>query len=224
MNSIKGLIIKDILQLKSYKKSLIMFILIFFVLMIAQKNTEGIENVLTVMMTLIFGMFAIATFNYDESAKADRYILTLPLTKKEILLSKYILIICSTIVGSILGALVNFIIAFVINVQLPNIQELIAIGLGGILGTGFIQAIQIPCIYKYGSERGRIQVFIIVAVIAVIIGGIFFIGDKININLPINNILNIVDNFLPVIFIIVTAIIYYISYNITYKIYSKKEI
>lgn len=224
MNHIKGLIIKDLLQLKSYKRTLIMFILIFTVTSIVQENSSGIGSMIVVMMTLGLGMFSMATFNYDEMAKADRYILTLPLTKKEIVLSKYILVSISTIIGSIIGILLSLVIGFIMNKQFPNILDIIYLGLGGILGVGFVEAIQIPCVYKFGAEKGRIQIFIVIALIAFLIGGIFFIGEKVNINWQINNVLNLINSFLPIILILSTVVIYYISYKIAYKIYKKKEI
>ncbi|HJJ16184.1 MAG TPA: ABC-2 transporter permease [Clostridiaceae bacterium] len=222
MNSIKGLIIKDLSQLKSYKRTLIIFIAIFVLTGIAQENTKGIGNMLVIMLTLGFGMFSIASFNYDEQAKADRYILTFPLTKKEIVISKYILVIGSTIIGAIVGTIISFAILFIINKEIPNIQELIAIALGGILGLGIVEGIQIPCIYKWGAEKGRIQLFIVVAAVALFVTGIFYIGK--DIQLPMNSILNIINSLLPIILILATVIIYYISYRIAYKIYSKKEV
>ena len=107
MSKIKGLIIKDLLQLKSYKRTLIVFILVFVATSIAQEQTR---NLLTIMITLGLGMVGIATFSYDEMAKADKYILTLPVTKKEVVLAKYILIVWSTIVGAILGVILNIIL------------------------------------------------------------------------------------------------------------------
>lgn len=222
MNSIKSLIIKDLSQLKSYKRTLIIFIAIFVLTGIAQENTKGIGNMLVIMLTLGFGMFSIASFNYDEQAKADRYILTFPLTKKEIVISKYILVIGSTIIGAIVGTIISFAILFIINKEIPNIQELIAIALGGILGLGIVEGIQIPCIYKWGAEKGRIQLFIVVAAVALFVTGIFYIGK--DIQLPMNSILNIINSLLPIILILATVIIYYISYRIAYKIYSKKEV
>lgn len=222
MNSIKGLIIKDLSQLKSYKRTLIIFIAIFVLTEIAQENTKGIGNMLVIMLTLGFGMFSIASFNYDEQAKADRYILTFPLTKKEIVISKYILVIGSTIIGAIVGTIISFAILFIINKEIPNIQELIAIALGGILGLGIVEGIQIPCIYKWGAEKGRIQLFIVVAAVALFVTGIFYIGK--DIQLPMNSILNIINSLLPITLILATVIIYYISYRIAYKIYSKKEV
>ena len=218
MNVIKGLITKDILQLKSYKRTLIIFIVIFTITSISREG--GIGNMLAIMLTLGFGMFSMASFNYDEFNKADRYILTLPLTKKEVVLSKYILVIGSTVMGSIIGIMLSYIVTFAMNKQVPNIEEIISVGLGGLLGIGIIEAIQIPCVYKWGAEKGRIQMVILTALLGVII----FVGAKANIQLPANNILNIVNTFLPLIFIGLIIIIYYISYKVAYKIYDKKEI
>ena len=222
MNVIKGLITKDILQLKSYKRTLIVFIIIFTITSISGES--GIGNILAIMLTVGFGMFSMASFNYDETTKADRYILTLPLTKKEIVLSKYILVIGSTIIGSIIGVILSYIVTFVMSKQLPNIEEIISVGLGGILGIGLIEGIQIPCVYKWGAEKGRIQMVIVTALVALLAGGIVFIGEKANIQLPINNILDVLNKFLPLILIVLTIIIYYVSYKVAYKIYAKKEI
>lgn len=222
MNVIKGLIIKDILQLKNYKKTLIVFILIFTLTSIS--GTDGTGNMLAIMLTLGFGMFSMASFNYDELNKADRYILTFPLTKRQVVLSKYILVIGSTIIGSILGTILGFIVTFAINKQVSNIEELILAGLGGIFGIGLIEAIQIPCVYKWGAEKGRIQMVIVTAFVALLAGGVIFIGEKINIQFTSNNIFDMLSRFLPLGFIVVIIAMYYISYKVAYKIYEKKEI
>ena len=223
MKIISRLITKDLLQLKSYRKTLIIFILIFVLTGIAQETTKGVGVMIAVMLTLGFGMSGMATFNYDEQAKTDRYILTFPLNKKEILVSKYVLIIGSTIIGAIVGIIASFLIVFIIDKQIPSLYDYINVALGGILGVGLIEAIQIPCVYKWGAEKGRIQVFLVAAIIILLIGGIFFVGQKANINLSVNNMIDIVINFLPAILILATIIIYYISYKVSYKIYKNKE-
>lgn len=223
MNIISGLITKDLLQLKSYRRTLIIYVLIFVLTGIAQETTKGVGVMIALMLTLGFGMFSMATFNYDEQSKTDRYILTFPLNKKEILLSKYILIVSSTIIGSIVGIIASFIIVFIIDGQFPNFYDYINVALAGILGVGLIESIQIPCVYKWGAEKGRIQMFIVAAIILLLIGGVFFIGQRSNINLSLNEIHNVIINSLPIILILTTIIIYYISYRISYKIYKNKE-
>ena len=224
MNGIKGLITKDLLQLKTYKRTLIVFIFVFVFSGMQQETMDGAMSMITIMLILVFGMVGIATFSYDEMAKADRYILTLPLTRKEVVRAKYMLVILLTLVGAVLGVLASGIISYAMSKALPDFLELISYALGGILGIAFVEGIQIPCMYKFGAEKGRMQIFIVIAIMALLLGGIFFIGEKINVNLPVNNILNILTNFLPLVLLALTAIIYFVSYKIAYKLYSKKEI
>lgn len=221
----KGLIIKDLLQLKSYLKTLIIFITVFILISIEPENLN-IDGILIIMMILGFGMFGMATFSYDEMAKADRYILTMPFTRKEVVLSKYILLFCLTVIGSILGIILNIITSLILKNSLPDILELISMALGGVFGISLIQSIYIPSIYKYGSEKGRIYVFIGTIVIAFLLGGIVTLGEKIltNFTIDFSFLNNVLQSYISLILLILVLIIYFISYKISYKIYSKKEL
>lgn len=221
MQTIKGLIIKDLLQLKSYKKTLIIYIIIFMVTGIAQEQTK---NILVAMMTLGLGMFSIATFGYDEMAKADKYILSLPIIKREVVLAKYVITITATIIGAVIGLIASIVISLVMQTGLPDIKELMELVIASIFGIGMVEAIQIPCIYKYGAEKGRIQIFIAITVIAFLVGGIVWLGEKYGINLMEMPVIFTLAKFLPILLIVLTAIIYFISYKIAYGIYRKKEI
>ncbi len=220
----KGLIIKDLLQLKSYLKTLIVFMFIFICVSLEPKNTS-VDEILTIMMTLGLGMFGIATFTYDEMAKANKYILTFPLNKKEVVLSKYILQIVLTITGAVLGMALTIIISLVLNKGIPNFIDLISTALGGILGIGLVESIQIPCIYKVGAEKGRIYMFILTIVAAFGVGAIVMLGEKIASNFSVNldSINNVLETFFPIVLLGLIFLEYFISYKISYKIYSKKE-
>ena len=80
MNITKGLILKDLLQLKSYWKTLIIYTVIFILAGAVQETEKGINVMIIFMLTFGFGMFAMASFNYDEQAKADGYLLSFPLS------------------------------------------------------------------------------------------------------------------------------------------------
>lgn len=220
----KGLIVKDLLQLKSYLKTLIVFMFIFVCVSLEPKNTS-VDGILIIMMTLGLGMFGMATFSYDEMAKANKYILTFPLTKKEVVLSKYVLQFLLTITGATLGIILSIIISLVLGKDIPNFIDLISIALGGMLGIGLVESIQIPCIYKMGAEKGRIYMFIATVVIAFAAGAIIMLGEKVinifSINLDFMN--NMLETFFPLVLFILVLLEYFVSYKISYKIYSKKE-
>lgn len=219
MNKIKGLIIKDLLELKSYKKNFLLSIVIYALLIITNSKSEDMSSIGAVMVMFLFSVYSLATFNYDEKTKADRYILTLPLTKKEIILSKYILCILSVILGSIVGLLLGVSIPYLTTKVLPDIEETLSFILGGFLAMSFMQSIQIPCIYKYGAEKGRTQIYLIMMFIALIIGILYYLVPNINLTF-----LNKYSYIIPIIIIILIILNYLISYKISLNIYSKKDV
>ena len=95
--------------------------------------------------------------------------------------------------------------------------------IGGIFGISLVSSIQIPSIYKWGAERGRIQMFILVFGLIAIIVGIGYLLVKANINIDYNMFNNFLDKFGLVVLIILSFIMLYVSYKIAYKIYLKKE-
>lgn len=223
MNRIKGLITKDLLQLKSYRKTLIIFIVVFTMASVTQENKEATSIMFSTLIPLVFGMFAIASFSYDELSKSDRFVLTLPVSKKEVVFSKYVLVVLFTIIGAIIGLVVSIISMIILN-QTIDVLQIINISLLELLVISFIESFQIPCIYKWGPEKGRIQVFVIIVAFSLLSGGVTYLIQNLNINFELNNIINTIFKFLPIIIIAMIGIVYYISYRISYKVYLKKEI
>lgn len=223
MNRIKGLITKDLLQLKSYRRTLIIFIVVFTMASVTQENKEATSIMFSTLIPLVFGMFAIASFSYDELSKSDRFVLTLPVSKKEVVFSKYVLVVLFTIIGAVIGLAVSIISMIILN-QTIDVLQIINISLLELLVISFIEAFQIPCIYKWGPEKGRIQVFVIIVAFSLLSGGVTYLIQNSNINFELNNIINTIFKFLPIIIIAMIGIVYYISYRISYKVYLKKEI
>ncbi len=225
MNIIKGLILKDLLQLKSYWKTLIIYTGIFILAGALQQSQEGINVMSILMLTFGFGMFAMASFNYDEQAKADSYLLSFPLSKEQIVLARYILVILATLIGAIVGIIFCIVINLITNSQtvFPDVTELAYTAIGGIFGVSIVEAIQIPCAYKWGAEKGRIYLFIVAAAIILGVIGLLTIAQNSNLNFPINEIIYLMGGFFPIFLILLTAIIYYVSYKFSFQIYENKE-
>ena len=174
-------------------------------------------------------MISLSTFSYDEISKSNRYILTLPTSRKEIVKEKFILAIGSTTLGGILGLLLTIIVINVMNYLRPeniiniDYESLIITTIGGMWGTALIQSIQIPSIYKWGAEKGRIQMFILLFVLIVIVFGIAFLLMKANFNINVEMIESFMNKYGLILLAFLMIIMYYISYRISYKIYKNKE-
>lgn len=225
--NINGLMKKDLLQLKNYKKTLISFIIIFILLAILQLliiDSYSLFNLFSIIITFGFGMFSIASFSYDEISKSDKYIRTMPISKEEIIQSKYYFIAFATVIGAVIALPINIMlyIFFADRIILDSgIWGFLSITFGGLLGVGILEAIQIPCIYKYGAEKARMQIFMIGIIIIVLgmilIGGICYWLEMLSIYIEDFSFL------FPFGSILLTILVYYISYNISCKIYDKKE-
>ena len=222
---IKGLLKKDLYNLSTYKASLIITILFCGIAII---GTEAI-NFAPIIICTIVGMIALSTFNYDEIAKSNKYILTLPTGRKDIVKEKFILAIGATVLGGVLGLLITIIAVNIMNYVRPenvinmDYESLIITTIGGMWGISLIQSIQIPSIYKWGAEKGRIQMFILVFILIAVVAGIGFLIVKANLNIDmemLNEFMNKFGLFLLVLFMIV---MYYVSYKISCKIYMNKE-
>lgn len=225
MNMIKGLIKKDLLNLSSYKTSLIIVVICCGIAIIS----TGSINYGPIIICTILGMISLSTFSYDEIAKSNKYILGLPTNKKEIIKSKFILAIGATIIGGILGLIITILVTKIMNYLKPeeliniDYESLIVTTIGGMFGISLIQTIQIPSIYKWGAEKGRIQMFILIFILFLIIAGIGLLIMKSNLNINIEMIENFMNKFGIILLVLLMAIMYFISYKISYKIYKNKE-
>lgn len=222
---IKGLLKKDLYNLASYKVSIIIIVLFCGIAIIGSRAVTFGPIIICTMV----GMIALSTFNYDEIAKSNKYILTLPTNRKKIVKAKFILAIGSAIIGGIIGIIITIIVANIMNYIKPedminiDYKGLLVSTIGGMFGIALIQSIQIPSIYKWGAEKGRIQMFILVFGIVAIISGIIFFLIKMNININMGRLENILNNYGIPLLIAIIALMYLISYKISCRIYKKKE-
>ena len=215
---IKGLLKKDLYNLAAYKTSMIIMVLFCGIAIIGSR-------------AVTFGpiMIALSTFNYDEIAKSNKYILSLPTNRNEIVKAKFILAIASVIIGGIIGIIITIIVINIINYIKPediiniDYRGLIISTVGGMFGIALIQSIQIPSIYKWGAEKGRIQMFVLVFGMVVIISGIAFLFMKTNVVINTGIIENLLNNYGIPLLVGVIILMYFISYKISCKIFYKKD-
>lgn len=222
---IKGLLKKDLYNLSSYKATLIIIIIFCGIAII---GTEAI-NFAPIIICAIIGMISLSTFSYDEISKSNKYILTLPTNRKELVKEKFILAIGATILGGILGLLLTIIVVNVMNYIKPeniinlDYESLVTTTIGGMWGISLIQAIQIPSIYKWGAEKGRIQMFVLLFMIIAVVFGVGYLIMNANFNINVEMIESFMNKFGIALLILFMIFMYYISYRISYKIYENKE-
>ncbi|AGY75661.1 ABC-2 transporter permease [Clostridium autoethanogenum] len=212
-----GLILKDLYNLKNNGKSIV-FILVVFSFVSFSQNDIGF---LTGYTILLASMLVINTMSYDNTAKWDKYALTMPVTRKGVVLSKYLV----SIIVSLIGAAIAVALCFAQGIYRHNLDAMEILTVTGIvLAIGFLFiSFMLPIVYKFGVEKSRIFIFVIFIIpfAVIMVGRSKFAKLKLS---PLAvQYMNIILQYLPVILLLITILIMVVSYSISVKVYSNKD-
>lgn len=205
-----GLIKKDLLLIKSNIKMVIIMFVVFILLAI---NGNGNFSFIPAFISVMLFM---STFSYDEYNKWDAYAITLPNGRKNVVKSKYI----ATLILIFLSVLVTLITCIIVgyinqNFEMKGIIETL---LGCALAVILIQSFMYPFIFKFGIEKSRIGIFIVVFSLTFIISLISKQEIKIS-----SNLIQFFNIYGMILISVLTLIILLISYKMSRKIYLNKE-
>ena len=207
-----GFVKKDLAMIKSNTK--VMALLIIFYVIMGINGNMDISFILPFMSFMIM----ISTFSYDEFNKWDAYASTLPSGRKNNVKSKYLTTLLILAVSSIIVILLSFLISYS-NKRTIDYQIIFLSVLGNIFATLTLLAFMYPIIFKFGIEKARIAIFVIVFGI-VIVGGLML--KYVDLSSILNSFSFLEKGAVPII-IILSILFTYISYIISLKIQMKKE-
>ena len=207
-----GFIKKDLAMIKSNFKLLGGLIVLYAIMGLMEKM--DISFILPFMCVMIM----ISSFSYDNYNKWDAYSISLPNGRKNSVKSKYITTILMTLIVSIITIVLSFVISY-INTKTINYEQILVTMFGTVFGTLLVLTVMYPIIYKFGVEKARIGIFLLVF-------GIVIIGSLLASYMDLSYVLKslaFLEDYLILILIIVTIVMVYGSYKISEKIFSKKE-
>ena len=209
MNS---LILKDFISLKSYSKTLAIIILFFTI--ITFTNDE--PSFLSGMIILIMSMLPITSFSYDQHAKWDLFSQTLPVSRKQLVMSKYVLGIISIVAGAILAILLNVAVLLVKSLEVDIWYLILANSLIALVALLYL-SILIPLVYKFGVEKSRLLTIVVLAIPSVLA----IVLSNAGVSIPV------LDEITPAIVVAIGLVfvvcVVLISYVISVRIYMHKE-
>ena len=154
----KGLLIKDLRILMRQKTTFLIIVLLGIFL---SANGGNISFSLGYMM-MVSATLAISTLGYDSFENGMSFLLTLPINKKIYILEKYILSILVGISSGVLGILLNM-AGGLFGAQAPW-NEFVATAVVSLAAAMLMLAYYIPVYVKYGPEKSRVALLILVGV------------------------------------------------------------
>ncbi len=224
MEKIRGLLLKDLFVFKNYRKNIIFSMIVFvMVILLGSLSYDMVFTGITLFL-LVFGLNSLSTFSYDENSEVDKYLLSLPLTRKEVVVGKYLFAFLNSFLILILGFIISVGSSTIVSGRIIDISKVLKNSMLLFTAVSYLLCINIPCIYKWGMEKGRMQAAILPVFIVFALGVIYF-----TLMILFPNIFN--DSFLKMIYdisfilcIILNILMYYISFMISFNIYQNKDL
>lgn len=203
----KGLIIKDLINIKKEFKTLLIALLLFVYMSYQTRNPIQITS----MAVILFGILILTTIGYDEMSKWDIYALTMPLKRSEIVISKYVLLLLLTIIPLIISSIFSYLV--ILPISDMSRGEFLVADMASFSLILIMLSISLPFVYKYGVSRSRLIMFIVMGIPSIVF---VLIGKYVSIDQAM------VEKLLLVTPILAIAI-FSISLQTSIKIYKTKE-
>lgn len=200
-----GLILKDLLNLKKQAKVYLILVIFYFVYGAVFESSSMFSS----MMTMIAVMIPLTAMSYDERSKWDRYALTMPISRKVIVASRYLLGMIFIAAAFVLSILVNMVFSKMYSI------ESILISLASLSAGITVMSVIFPLLFKYGVEKGRILMMLVLFTPIAIL----MMVSKLGLSMPDEETIKSFIFLSPIIALMLLLVSIYISLSI----YRKKE-
>lgn len=206
-----SLILKDLIMLKSYAKTLIIMIG-FFALVTFSNDASFLSG----MIILILAMLPVTSFSFDQQSKWDLFSQTLPVSRKQLVWSKYLLGLIAIGSGVVIAILLNGVILLLKN-QPVDLLELVVANIAIAYAGIFFLAVLIPLVYQFGVEKSRLISLAVLAVPSLLAVGLSRAGVS----------FAWLDSIAPALLFgissLAVVLVFLLSAFVSIRIYSKKD-
>lgn len=203
-----NLIVKDLILMKKMLLMLFGFAIFFGLL----------GNPPTFSMCLI-GLFLITgTGHFEDRNQSHIMLNSLPLSRKQIISSKYVGAIVSALYATILTIFVHFLFTLFIPQTSADVRQILV----GIMIILMMAAFYYPILYKFGVKYVRMIIFSIF-VFVIIFGRIVLYVFSDQVETVKQFFMQFTADQLVLTFIFTTVVIFLISWVLSIKIYEAKE-
>ena len=155
-----GLLAKDIRLLLGQKKFFMVVILLSVVFVISGQDPMFVVS----YSTMLCAFFTISTISYDEFDHGFAFLFTLPISRRGYVLEKYLygLLVggAAWLITTLLGAGYNCVTATPVAMS-----EWLGAAVATLLVLGCFLCVMLPVQLKFGAEKGRTALFVVMIVI-----------------------------------------------------------
>lgn len=212
----KSLILKDIYNIMHNMKALVLMLFIFLFITIPQGGAAAY----VITCCILCAMMVVTTFSFDENAKWEKYAMIMPISRKDLVLSKFVILLCfclfGTVFGGVLGIAGSAIIGRFHITSASEWQELLAVCLAGVAISFFLGSLVIPLLFKFGAEKARTLMLAAFLLPVLLCLGLYYLLRSFGIELT-DSVVLLLTCISPLVLLLWTAAMYRISFGIFKK-------
>jgi len=176
-----------------------------------------VSGVAAMLIILLMTLPSLEVIKIESKSGYDKYVLTLPVSRSNIVRSHYIFYLSVVIIGAFLSYIVIYTYDLIFETQINGIINIISSGIFVVLLAG---ALIYPFLYIFGADKSDAFVLGGGFVGLFVYYGIKFLVEDLIVKLPLS-----IDSSLlvPILFIVLGITVFTLSYLIAVIIYRKKE-
>ncbi len=168
----KGLVLKDLYNVSHNEKT---FLVVLVIISAAISHEVGLTGAIFCCASMC-SMLIMTTFLFDDKLQWSRYALTMPISRKELVASKFIVLLIFSIVGIVIGFLISMIggllshesILTMISQDKMLLVMLTALAMAMILG-----GLVIPLLFRFGTKNANLILLVAFFIPIVLILGLY---------------------------------------------------
>ena len=209
-----GLLVKEYYTLRRYIKQYILLFIFFGALSVYMDSVIYFQAMVTMSMC----MLVFTGMSYDSTAGWDKYVMTMPVSRKDVVRSKYIICVIYAATAIVVSGIFSIIINRIYPMEDVGLMLMTIMAMTLLCLIFIIYSILLPMIFKLGVEKTRI---LMIAVIMIPVFAILGTAEY----MP-ESVLDFIEQHAAIFGaagVIMSVLIYCISYFISVGIFSNKE-
>lgn len=218
-----GLMQKDLYLLwKTYRKNLIYIAVLYMLLSFTLKMTTFVQ-----MLAWILGFYMVSTISLDNTSKWDLYATSLPVSRHQIVSSKYLLTMLLLVAGQAFSSVCAVFLRLFGRLDLDYSFAEILVSHFSVFCTSLAMfGISLCLTYRFGAEKARTIIMIMGVVVLAFIFFISAAGSASMAALLSNPLLDLMQEYPAIVFgagAVICALIYFFSWFLALRWYDAKE-
>lgn len=168
----KSLILKDLYNIAHNAKSMLFMLVVLAAVFISTSGVEGYVNICAVMCSIMI----VTTFSFDDYSGWARYAMITPVSRKDLVAAKFIVLSIFCVIGSLFGLVISSAAGFLtkqVAFEPAAFGELLLLALAAWAISFILGSISIPLVFKFGVEKGRVLLLVSYIVPAGICFGLY---------------------------------------------------